>query len=88
METTIVTSISPMGSFLFHFVSGRGKNGEAVLHLAYKDGECGAKWGQILNSVPKHMVDREVHRAVEYKFNMTVPEPLDTVYQYWDEGAW
>ncbi|CAH3038248.1 unnamed protein product, partial [Porites lobata] len=68
--------------------SGRGKNGEAVLHLAYKDGECGEKWGSILNSVSKSLVDQEVHRAIEYKFNMTVPKPLETVYKYWNEGAW
>ena len=68
--------------------SGRGPSGEAVLHLAYKDGECGEKWGQILNSVPKSMIDLEIHRALEYKFNMMIPEPLDTIYQYWDEGAW
>ena len=68
--------------------SGLGKNGEAVLHLSYKDGECARKWGVILNSVPKEMVDQEIHRALEYKFNMTVPKPLDTIYQYWNEGGW
>ena len=51
-----------------------------MLHLAYKDGECGEKRGSILDSVSKSMVDLEVHRAIEYKFNMTVPN--------WNEGAW
>ena len=59
-----------------------------MLHLAYKDGECGEKWGSILTSVSKSLVDQEVHRAIEYKFNMTVPKPLETVYKYWNEGAW
>ena len=88
--TTIYHSLSYPRKWPFSFVffSGRGKNGEAVLHLAYKDGECGEKWGSILNSVSKSLVDQEVHRAIEYKFNMTVPKPLETVYKYWNEGAW
>lgn len=32
------------------------------------------------------MVDQEIHRALEYKFNMTIPVPLDMTNQYWDEG--
>ena len=67
---------------------GRGRNGEAVLHVVYKDGECGAKWGQALNSWPKEMADQEIHCALgEYMFNMTIPKSLDTIYQYWDKLA-
>ena len=69
-------------------VSGRGKNGEAVLHLAFSDGDCGAKWGEIVSSAPKEMVVQELHRALEYKFDMEIPKPLDMIYKYWDEGAW
>ena len=32
--------------------NGSGRNGEAVLHVAYKDGVCGEKWGEILK-LPK-----------------------------------
>ena len=67
--------------------SERGRNGEAVLHVAYKDGSCGEKWGDVLK-LPKAMVDDEIHRALEYKFKRTIPGPISTVYQYWDEGAW
>ncbi|PFX27799.1 Achacin [Stylophora pistillata] len=66
---------------------GRGRNGEAVLHVAYKDGVCGEKWGEILK-LPKDVMDQEIHRALEYKFNRKIPKPLSTVYQYWNEGAW
>ena len=67
--------------------SERGPNGEAVLHVAYKDGSCGEKWGDVLK-LPKAMVDDEIHRALEYKFKRTIPRPISTVYQYWNEGAW
>lgn len=73
--------------FFFHVVSGRGRNGEAVLHVSYKDGVCGEKWGEILK-LPKSVMDQEIHRALEYKFNRKIPLPLSTVYQYWNEGAW
>lgn len=71
----------------FSDFSERGPNGEAVLHVAYKDGPCGDKWGAVLK-LPKAMVDDEIHRALEYKFKRTIPRPISTVYQYWDEGAW
>lgn len=67
--------------------SGRGPEDQAVLHVSYNDGECGDKWGDILK-LPKAIMDQEIHRALEYKFNRTIPKPLSTVYQYWNEGAW
>ncbi|KAJ7383868.1 hypothetical protein OS493_025744 [Desmophyllum pertusum] len=66
---------------------GRGPNGEAVLHTMYMDGACSRRWGDILR-ISKSAVDRELKRGLEYKFGGPVPDPLDTVYQYWDEGAW
>ncbi|KAL9951543.1 hypothetical protein ACROYT_G044219 [Oculina patagonica] len=66
---------------------GRGPNGEGVLHTMYMDGACSRRWGDILR-ISKSAVDRELKRALEYKFGGPVPDPLDTVYQYWDEGAW
>ena len=78
----------PIFSKIVSFItSGSGRNGEAVLHVAYTDGVCGEKWGEILKS-PKDVMDREIHRALEYKFNRKIPKPLSTVYQYWNEGAW
>ena len=69
--------------------SGRGSRGEAVLHISYNDGACGEKWGEILK-LPKAIVDQEIHRALEYKFQSfkPIPKPLSTIYQYWSEGAW
>ena len=66
---------------------GSGPNGEAVLHTMYTDGACSRRWGDVL-SISKSAADRELKRALEYKFGRPVPDPLDTVYQYWDEGAW
>lgn len=66
---------------------GRGPSGEAVLGTMYMDGYCSRKWGDILR-ISKSDVDRELKRALEYKFKRKVPDPLATVYQYWDEGAW
>ena len=74
-------------AMFFRVSSGRGRNGEAVLHVSYTDGVCGEKWGEILK-LPKQVMDKEIHRALEYKFNRKIPQPLSTVYQYWNEGAW
>ena len=71
----------------FDLDRGTGPNGEAVLHTMYMDGPCSRRWGDILRTSKSH-VDRELKRALEYKFGRQVPDPLDTVYQYWDEGAW
>ena len=82
LQTTAI--ILPFKCFFFR---GRGPNGEAVLHTMYMDGACSRKWGDILR-ISKSDVDRELKRTLEYKFRRKVPDPLDTVYQYWDEGAW
>ena len=71
----------------FDLDRGTGPNGEAVLHTMYMDGPCSRRWGDILRTSKSH-VDRELKRALEYKFARKVPDPLDTVYQYWDEGTW
>lgn len=80
-----VSNSNCMGTTLPY--GGRGPNGEAVLHTMYMDGACSRKWGDILR-ISKSDVDRELKRTLEYKFRRKVPDPLDTVYQYWDEGAW
>lgn len=75
--------------------SRENKNNQKHLKTCYsfavdavKDGQCDAKWGQILNLVPKEIIDQEILRALEYKFfNMTNPTPLDTIYQHWDDRA-
>jgi len=80
-----VSNSNCMGVTMPH--GGRGPYGEAVLHTMYMDGACSRKWGDILR-ISKSHVDRELKRALEYKFGRPIPDPLDTVYQYWDEGAW
>lgn len=81
------TFLTLVKSFCISFVRGRGPNGEAVLHTMYMDGACSRRWRDILR-ISKSYVDRELKRALEYKFGRPIPDPLDTVYQYWDEGAW
>ena len=58
-----------------------------MLHTIANNGGCSDKWGNILK-VGKDAVDREMKRALEYKFQRLIPEPLDTVYKYWEEGFW
>ena len=73
---------------LLLFYRNTGPNGTAVLHTVANSGGCSDMWGNILK-VSKDAVDREMKRALEYKFQRTIPvEPLDTVYKYWEEGYW
>ena len=65
-----------------------GPNGRAVLHTIANNGGCSDKWGSLLK-ISKDAVDKEMKRALEYKFQRTIPEePLDTVYKHWEEGFW
>ena len=76
---------------------GRGPNGEAVLQTIGNTGGCSDAWGNILK-VSKHaidqelesaIIDQELERALEYKFQRKIPlKPLKTVYKYWEDGFW
>lgn len=76
---------------------GRGPNGEAVLQTIGNTGGCSDDWGNILK-VSKHaidqelesaIIDQELERALEYKFQRKIPlKPLKTVYKYWEDGFW
>ena len=73
---------------LLLFYRDIGPNGTTVLHTVANNGGCSDMWGNILK-VSKEAVDREMKRALEYKFQRTIPvEPLATVYKYWEEGYW
>jgi len=50
------------------------------------DGACARRWKEIAD-LKTDYVDDEIHRALEAKFGVKVPKPVDTVYQYWD-AAW
>ena len=54
----------------------------------YAKGACSRKWGELMLTLPKTFLDKEIRRALEYKFQREIPDPLQTFYQYWDEGAW
>jgi len=76
-------------TILIYFNNHRSSipGGAAVLHTIANNGGCSDKWGNILK-VSKAAVDREMKRALEYKFQRNIAEPLATVYKYWDEGFW
>ncbi|XP_068726208.1 uncharacterized protein [Montipora capricornis] len=67
---------------------GPGPNGVAVLQTVANKGGCSDYWGNMLKK-SKDNVDKEIKRALEYKFqrNITV-EPLNTTYKYWEDGFW
>ena len=62
-------------------------NNEEVMQTAYTSGQCSRMWRDV-QSLGKDFLDKEVHRALRYKFNRTVPRPLKTVYKYWEGALW
>ena len=58
-----------------------------MLHTIANNGGCSDNWGNIFK-VSKDAVDKEIKRALEYKFQREIPEPMDTAYKYWEEGFW
>ena len=72
----------------FYFIyRGNGAQGNAVLRTVYANGICSKKWGTI-EKQGQAALDKAVKQGLENKFNKTdIPEALQTVYKYWDEGA-
>ncbi|XP_044166868.1 uncharacterized protein LOC114947034 isoform X3 [Acropora millepora] len=62
-------------------------NGKGVLQTIANTGSCSDEWGYKLK-LSKDIVDREVKRALEYKFQRKIPNALSTVYKYWESGFW
>ncbi|XP_032219406.2 uncharacterized protein LOC116602233 [Nematostella vectensis] len=79
-----ISSSNCLGTTLAH--RDKGPSGAGVLHTLYSDGECARQWADIAK-LQKHFLDTEVHRALEAKFNTTIPKPRDSAYHYWD-SAW
>ncbi|KJE91085.1 hypothetical protein CAOG_02274 [Capsaspora owczarzaki ATCC 30864] len=68
--------------------TGRGPNGEAVLHTIYADGPCGTHWQRIVYE-SKSSLDAAVKRQLSYIFpGAQVPDSMASEYALWDEGAW
>ena len=76
---------------------GRGPNGVAVLQTIGNTGGCSDDWGNILKvskdaidqELESAIIDQELERALEYKFQRKIPlKPLKTVYKYWEDGFW
>jgi len=65
---------------------GYGLNGTAVMHTVYVDGACAETWRDVAQ-LKTDYIDFEIHKALEAKYEVKVPEPIDTEYQYW-ESAW
>jgi len=68
---------------LAYYLRGYGTNGEGVLHTIYTDSQCARRWKDIAQ-LDKDYIDIEVHRALEAKYGIKIPKPIDTEYQYWD----
>ncbi|XP_068733500.1 uncharacterized protein [Montipora capricornis] len=67
---------------------GPGPNGVAVLQTIANKGGCSDYWGNMLKK-SKDNVDKEIKRALEYKFQRKITvEPLNTTYKYWEDGFW
>ena len=75
--------------FLYFYDSGNGTSGRAVLHTIANNGGCSDKWGKLLEiSKSNDVIDKELKRALKYKFQRDIPDPLETTYKYWQEGFW
>ncbi|XP_068677087.1 uncharacterized protein [Montipora foliosa] len=89
-------SLKPLEMFVSHSncsgitmpYRGPGPNGVAVLQTVANKGGCSDYWGNMLKK-SKDNVDKEIKRALEYKFQRNIPvEPLNTTYKYWEDGFW
>ena len=68
---------------------GTGTSGKVVLHTIANNGGCSDKWGKLLEiSKSNNVIDKELKRALKYKFQRDIPDPLETRYKYWKEGFW
>ncbi|XP_015780440.1 PREDICTED: uncharacterized protein LOC107358349 [Acropora digitifera] len=65
----------------------KSDNGNGVLQTIANTGSCSDEWGSKLK-FSKDVVDREMKRALEYKFQRKIPDALSTVYKYWENGFW
>ena len=62
-------------------------NGNGVLQTIANTGSCSDEWGSKLKT-SKDFIDREMKRALVYKFQRKIPDALSTVYKYWENGFW
>ena len=73
----------------YFYDRGNGTCGRVVLHTIANNGGCSDKWGKLLEiSQSNDVIDKELKRALKYKFQRGIPDPLETTYKYWKEGFW
>ena len=73
----------------YFYDRGNGTCGRVVLHTIANNGGCSDKWGKLLEiSQSNDVIDKELKRALKYKFKRSIPDPLETTYKYWKEGFW
>ena len=65
------------------YFRGKSKHGAGILNTLYNTGRCAKIWRHI-SKLGKEVIDREAHRAMEMKYGMKIPKPIDTVYKFWD----
>ena len=59
-----------------------------VLQTIANTGSCSDEWGFKLVNLSKEAVDKEMKRALKYKFRRNITDALSTVYKYWENGFW
>jgi len=62
-------------------------NGYWVLQTMANTGTCSDEWGSKLK-ISKDVIDKEMKRALEYKFQRNISDASSTVYKYWENGFW
>ncbi|XP_044172031.1 uncharacterized protein LOC114947015 [Acropora millepora] len=65
----------------------KSDNGNGTLQTIANTGSCSDEWGSKLK-ISTDVIDREMKRALEYKFQRNIPDALSTVYKYWENGFW
>ena len=72
----------------FHFHRTSIVSGKSVLQTIANTGSCSDAWGSKLVNLPKEDFERQMKRALEYKFQRNISDAVSTVYKYWENGFW
>ena len=82
-----LTIVNQLKMIFFSYFHRTMRNGIGVLQTIGNTGYCSDEWGSKLK-ISKDVVDREMKRALEYKFQRNISDALSTVYKYWENGFW
>eukprot|EP00927_Polykrikos_kofoidii_P018235 TRINITY_DN18413_c0_g1_i1.p1 TRINITY_DN18413_c0_g1~~TRINITY_DN18413_c0_g1_i1.p1 ORF type:complete len:615 (-),score=89.05 TRINITY_DN18413_c0_g1_i1:122-1966(-) len=58
-----------------------------VVRSVFADGYCASYWKTLHDADPSlGLIEKELKRSLSYLWNMTVPDAIETRYQYWPNG--